>query len=300
MEPWLFWAVSTYFVFAVTNVIDKYFLERFFRSHVQYTVFGGIAIFPVLLLIPFTGFVSPSAEYIALGIFSGSLLLLSLLPYFRALSMEDATVVIPLGSLTPIMVLFLSFMLTGETLSVSQFLAFALMVLGGALLAINGVSRRRILFTPALWLIALSLLLFAVYAVMVKILFSSVPFMEGFYLIRIGVLVASIALLLIPGIRKEFSKGFPVLGMKNAMLFSLLVIIAIAGQFMYDMAISLGSVSLVSAAQGVQYVVLFILASALSRAFPGLLNEKTDRKSLFRKAVGTGLVVAGLYMLNIF
>lgn len=300
MELWLLYTISTYIVFAITNVIDKYFLERVFKSPMQYTVFGGIIIFPVFFLMPFTGFALTSPQTIALGIISGALLLLSLVPYFRALSMEDATTVIPLGSFTPMLVLLLSFLILGESLCVSQLYAFFLLVVGGALLAINSFGKKRIIFTPALFCIALSWIIFAVYAVMAKILFNSVPFMEGFYLIRMGVVIASASLLMVPGIRKEVSNGFPMLGMKNVFLFSALVIIAIAGQFMYDLAISLGSVSLVSAAQGIQYVVLFILAAGLSGFFPKLLNEKTDKNTIFRKLVGTGLVVAGMYMLNVF
>jgi len=62
-------------------------------------------------------------------------------------------------------------------------------------------------------------------------------------------------------------------------------------------AIFLGSVSIINAMQGLQYVFLFLLATFLSQKYPKLIAEKIDKKSLLQKGMALMLIVAGLFII---
>jgi len=61
----------------------------------------------------------------------------STLPYFKALTVEEVSRVIPLLQLTPVFVLILSSFFLRETLKPEDYVAFGLLVLGGILFAIR-------------------------------------------------------------------------------------------------------------------------------------------------------------------
>ncbi|MEO6077334.1 MAG: hypothetical protein ABIP54_00930 [Candidatus Andersenbacteria bacterium] len=71
-----------------------------------------------------------------------------------------------------------------------------------------------------------------------------------------------------------------------------------AGMFLLQTyAISLGSVSVVNALQGVQYVFVLILAVVVSLFFPKLFTEEISRGTVLQKMLGIMLVSFGVALL---
>jgi hypothetical protein len=71
-----------------------------------------------------------------------------------------------------------------------------------------------------------------------------------------------------------------------------------AGAFLLQSyAISLGSVTVVNALQGTQYVALLLIAAAVSARWPQLFREEFSRVALWRKVGGVVLVSAGIALL---
>lgn len=64
-------------------------------------------------------------------------------------------------------------------------------------------------------------------------------------------------------------------------------------------AISLGSVSLVNALQGTQYVFLLLLAALISWHWPHLFHEELQRNTLGQKIAGISLVGIGLVFITL-
>lgn len=62
-------------------------------------------------------------------------------------------------------------------------------------------------------------------------------------------------------------------------------------------AINLGSVTLVNALQGTQYLFLLGLAALVSRYYPRLWKEEYSRVTLTQRLAGMGLVGLGLILL---
>lgn len=299
MEPWFIYVVITYFIWAVTNLVDKGFLDKHFKSPIIYSLFGGIFQLVALILIPFLGFSMPPLHLTIMGLVVGALFLASILPFFKALSCDDATTVIPLGSLTPVLVLILSFLFLGESLSTKQYMAFSLFLVGGFLLSIKKFNLRKIHFTPSLKWISLSMFMFAITLILTKFTFNNVPFFEGFILLRMGTFLFALTFFVNKNIRKLAKLQFSKLNLRSKTVFISSQTLAILGQFFFNLAIVVGSISLVNAAQGVQYIFLFILTIFLSLFYPRLFHEKINKKIIIRKAIAIFLIVLAVYFINI-
>ena len=71
-----------------------------------------------------------------------------------------------------------------------------------------------------------------------------------------------------------------------------------AGAFiLLNYAISLGSVTVVNALQGTQYVWLLLLAAAVSAGWPKLFREELSRVAVWQKVAGVVLVSLGVALL---
>jgi drug/metabolite transporter (DMT)-like permease len=72
--------------------------------------------------------------------------------------------------------------------------------------------------------------------------------------------------------------------------------VAGVGSFLVVFAVSRAHPSLVQAISGVRYVTIFIGAYLITRFRPSWFRENFRGRALVMKAVGTGLVVAGLVL----
>ncbi|MBX4191713.1 MAG: hypothetical protein KW804_02865, partial [Candidatus Doudnabacteria bacterium] len=86
-------------------------------------------------------------------------------------------------------------------------------------------------------------------------------------------------------------------GVKNVALYYSSRATGTVGGFLQNYAVSLGSVSVVNALQGVQFVFLLILTSLLSIYFPKVLKEKISAEILTLKVTAIALISCGLYLL---
>ncbi|MEA3343771.1 MAG: EamA family transporter [archaeon] len=299
MESWLIYTIITYFLWALTNVIDKSLLDKKFKSPFIYTLLGGLFHLVVIILVPFVGFSMPSLSNVIIGLFTGALLLACLIPYFRALSYDDASIVVPLGSITALMVLVLSFIFLEESLSERELIAFFLFLFGGVLLSTKNTTFKKVQFTPALKYILISSFMFACTLILMKYTFNNVPFFEGFILLRMGTAVACAILLVNKDIMSHFKIQYKELTLKAKLVFASNQIIGISGQFFFNLAISLGSVSLINAANGIQYVFLFILAIILTVFFPKIFKEELKKRIIAKKAIAILTISLAIYILNV-
>jgi drug/metabolite transporter (DMT)-like permease len=148
------------------------------------------------------------------------------------------------------------------------------------------------------FLAILSSLLFALSFVVSKYLFDEVGFISGFVWTRIGSFIGAIILLLWAKNRKAIFSSVGSTGQKVTLLF-------FGGQLagglyfiMLNWSISIGSVTLINAMQGIQYVFLFFIVLLLSKKHPEWLKENTSKKVLLQKIVSIVLIGIGLFFIS--
>ena len=97
MSLWLFYALLAPFLFAVVNIFDKSLREKHLGT-ATLTLFVGLSSFWIIALIPFVE-LEISAFVAAAGLMAGAMFFFNGFPYFQALSIEEASRVIPLWAL---------------------------------------------------------------------------------------------------------------------------------------------------------------------------------------------------------
>ncbi|MFC1756714.1 EamA family transporter [Patescibacteria group bacterium] len=287
---WLFFAILSYFLTAIVVVVDKFLVSNKTRSPLVYTFFIGILNSVAFLIWPFDfSFLSFKTTLVAL--LSGVSFFIAI--FFLYSSMMKGAIsraASMIGGISPIIILFLSYLFFDEKLPVFWFVAFAFLILGSFLLSAGkGKSFSAYVFVSAIF--------FALNYFFLKMVYFDSSFLNGFVWTRIGMILPALLLLFSNSFRKKL-KGNKLRNSKKLFLFFVANKTLGAGSFfLLNYSIKLGSVSIVNALQGVQYGVVFIIVSLVSFFFPNVIKESLAPKTIIKKILGIVLISAGIIFL---
>ena len=133
--------------------------------------------------------------------------------------------------------------------------------------------------------------------VLTKFIYTYQPFINGFIWIRFGGVLAACLIFLWPNNRQVILERTKSLKIKTISLFLSNKVLASIAFILLNYAIYLGSVTLVNALQGVQYIFLLIIAIILSKKFPQILREQISRGIITQKVIAILLIGLGLGIL---
>jgi uncharacterized membrane protein len=290
---WLSFATIAYLMWAFGNLLSKIIISRYVKSITVNLIIVGIwGLFPLFLAPSQGGLVIPNTNLLLLILFSGVLHLYILIPYFKALSIEEASRVVPLWRFTPLFILLFSGGLTHEKLAFEQLIAFFLLVIGGFLVSVKD-PRDLFKFSQAFYLMLFASFLNGIYSSIAKFIYLEMPFYDGFTLMRVGISLSAFALLLIPRNRVEVTRTFRQMSYPVKGLVLLNALLELIGLALYNWAVSVAPVSLVSASAGIQAIFVVILSIVLSVKFPQFWHEEMSRSILMQKGVAIALIVIG-------
>jgi len=289
---WLFLALIAYILFA--GLLTRPIPDA--RVYAFYT--GILGVFAFLLAI--FGFQLPAGTIIFLAFLAGAIFIWALFLFFAALRIgEVSRIGISLGGLVPFFTLFFVYIWTGEFPNSLQLSAFALLVVGSFVI----ILERFVELAHSLkkfFLVVTSAGLFGLYFALVRFLFSEQSFISIFILIKAGGALAALLFLFSPQVRKiifEHKKSPP---KRTGGIFIAKNIAGGVGALSLHFAISIArfvEVSLISALQGAQFVLVFFGVLFLTKKFPWIVKEKIYGEALVVKFFGTGLIVAGIIIL---
>src|SRR3972149_6935093 len=199
---WVIFSLFSRALWAADNIVDKLLRGRYLPDSLTLTLIAGIsALLLSLVIIIFNGLRWIGFGPAALVIFAGAFQIVAVFAFYQAISKEEISRVIPLFQFTPPFVLILSLLFLGEVLTLTHYLAFVLILLGGLLISLQktkGVFKLRVAF----WWMVLSSLIYAIYAVILKSLYVAHPFWDlTVYLGFGGFLPNPLLLLLITSFR---------------------------------------------------------------------------------------------------
>lgn len=293
---WIPVALIAYLANAGAAITDKFLLKRLIPHPAVYAFFvslmGGVAV----LAAPFVLEDAPSVV-VAASALSGFAFTGALFFYYTALKENEASRIVPLvGGLVPLIVLALAWTLLGESLGALQIGGFAFVVLGTAVLAEEGSTRRR-LGPRAIGFGSLAAILFAVSTIAMKYVYTIHPFGSGLVWRGLGGVAAALALFFIPVNRRRIISEIRNPEVETGGVFFLGQGFALAGFLLVNYAFSLGPVSLVQALAGVQYTALFFGTVLLSYVAPRVMREPHTRREVAIKSGGIAVIAVGLSFL---
>ena len=114
---WLYFALLSSLLISGVNIIDKILISDYRIPPLVYVlVISATSLMPLVIL-PFFTLTALPFGVLLFTIVIGFVRIYYTLPYFKALSVEEVSRVIPLLQLTPVFVLILSSILLRETLN---------------------------------------------------------------------------------------------------------------------------------------------------------------------------------------
>lgn len=293
MATWLLIAIFAQFLFAVSILIDRQIVVRaqHIGKPIAYAFYTSLLSGFVVVLIPF-GVSWPSEHVLihsliqAFTFVSGIFFLYSALKLSRA---SDAAPVI--GAVSAFTSLVLAGLLIEGDLPSSFFLPVLVLAAGTALISHFRLSRRAVLYC------ILSGLSLGATIFLFKLIVIETTFLNGFFWTRLLSALVALLLLIVPPLRTAILHG----GKHSSSGAKLLVIgnkiNAGAASALTSFAVSLGSVSVVNALSGLQFVFLYFFALLFSKRMPELPGGQTHGHGGWQTGLGVALIVGGLAML---
>lgn len=281
---------------AVAALADKFLLKQAFSHPVAYAWWVGVIGMLVLVLLPFDYQLPEGRGEWLLDLFAGATFIVALIFYFTAVGLASISVIVPVvGALTPIATLGLAYLILGERLNPIQYLAIVVLIIGFLLLTTEKVNLPRAAIPPAL----VAALFFAISSVAMKAVFLEQPFIPGLVFSRLGGLVVSGILLLLPVTRRALRGSAPRFNMKNLSILGADHLFGASGFILLNLAIAKSSPTIINSLQGVQYAFLFLMALPLARSYPRVFGEQVNRRRLLIRLFGILIIALGLALLAV-
>lgn len=304
---WLILVAIATILDAIRIFIDNYSSDVYFKGtgavsqKLGYSI-PNIIIGIIILIV--TGF---NFDINLLGIFglfllSGVLSGIAGFPYYKALEIEDSTNLGIFIQLAPILYLILGWLFLGETISLSQLIAFILIIFAPILIVLTTRKRSRKIKIKAIFYASIYVLIAVVgNLIFVKTSESQLNFFQSIGLVFIGHgIIDFIITYSRPKWRKRFFSILKNSKYKVLRPMALNTIVSIIKNFAYRGALILApAVALASAtSDSIEPIVIFFMGLVLTLIWPKFGREKLNKKAVLVHLIATILVVCGIILIQ--
>ncbi len=285
---WIYFTLIAYLLNAFVAVIDKQLLSQSITKPAGYAFWVAILSTPVLVLIPL-GVRWPHFDYFLISLSSGAAFFLGLVFLYKSLKPSDLSVIATkVGAWSALSTLVFSGIILKEYLVSFHALAFAFLVIGIFLLSYLGKGTLRHSIFSGIF-IGLS-------SVLIKLAFNQSDFINGFFWTRIGFVLVALTVVFSKTIRTDILSFLEYSSQKSKSLLVLNKLLASMASVSLQYSIQLGSVILVNALLGLQFVFIFLLAILLRRRIPAI-RENMQGKVLLLKLCSVAIIALGFALI---
>lgn len=300
---WFFLALLGYLFLAIVFILDKFLLsqKQAVGDPKVYTAYSTIFMAGALAALPFGGGALAGVDWLWAAI-SGITFGLGLYAMFIAVKAGEASHIDPfIGAMVTVATLFLAQVFLQEQLSGMQYTGVVVLLSASYLLVIKKDAGRSGFHSGLLWAIAAGVF-FALSHVSAKYLYGAYDFVSVFVWTKASTALVGLALLCVPSVRQRFQKKKTPEKRERATWRTTAIIVVdkalgIAGVILIQYAIFSGSVTLVNAISGLQYVFMFLFIYLLTRFAPRIFRESFTRHELLTQSVALVLVLVGSALL---
>jgi drug/metabolite transporter (DMT)-like permease len=237
-----------------------------------------------------------NARDLAIAIIAGASFTTGLYYMYSAVRQTSISRVLPIeGGMVPVFTLAIAYFFLGERLTLSQNFSFVFLVAGAVLVSFR--REKDGWRAKALGHVMVSAFLFALSLSMTKYIYDHSNFVSGLIWTRLGFFLSALVILHSPAARRQIFHTREKATKRNVGVYLTARAGGTIAGLLQNFAISLGSVSIVNALQGVQFTFLLFLTTALSVAYPKVLKEKVSSEALSVKLAAIILISIGLFLL---
>jgi len=300
---WFWISLVPPFLWAVANHMDKYLAERFYKrarvlpgtlTFLSAIVSAGLAAI-LFLAIPSVR-TTPLWAILTL-MAAGASAFVAVFPYIFALMRDEASRVVPLFQIGPVISFILGWIFLGEHITSLQIAAGGIVIFGAVTLNLDIDNRFR-LKTSVLLLMVTSATLFYVEAFLFKLASIHVGFWAGATYQYVGVALSGLVLALAsPAYRRSF---VAVVQANRRYLFFYALAdqsITTVARVLFNFATLLAPLVLVSLVTSFQPFFAILIGTLLTMFLPHISTEAITRRHLGHKIFSTAVIFFGTYLL---
>ncbi len=303
---WLLVALLGNACLATVGVVDKLILTKAVPKPIVFVFYSTIFVLPLVLLLPF-GLVQLPKNFADSIIFliSGLSFAFGVWAMYNAIAKGEVSRLGPLiGAAIPFFILCFGSFFLSEKLSLYAYIAAGFLIIGSLFVSFNEKTGSGAWHSGLDWAL-LAAVLFAISHMTAKYAFNTYGFVSGFVLTKIPIGFFGLALLGSTTVRQAIFKKTDAdrmvaqgpLARYQAVLVGGNIALGAIGAILIQYAMSLGSVSLVNALAGVQYVLLLVIVAGISRWRPQILHETFTKQEIMHKAAAVVCIAIGLLFL---
>lgn len=300
---WIYLAIAAYFFWGFVNITDKILVTKYIKDYLGLTFLSSfiaaiLAVGYIIIAHHEISLLSLKMSGIALA--AGAAAVGAYIFYYKALTSEEVSRVTIFWQTAPIFTFIFAFLFIGEKLTWISFSAFIILVLAGFLASIKYSEERKhhFHFSDALKFMILASLMIAASNVLSKFIFNDTNTWNGIFWISLGKIIPVILVTIIFG--KNIIKLF--LSSNNVGKVLLLggELINTSSTILWLIALSAGSVSIISALSAVNPTSVFFLMIILSLFLPSIIKEETNFKNIILKLASLILIIVSVILLNLY
>ncbi len=294
METWLFLALLAPLFYALSNMVDKFLLDKRVKYCFALAPISGLCalVFGVITFF-FISFKDIPQTQLIVAFLLGLGIALNYVLYYYALSFEEVSRVVSIWYLSPVFVLLFATVFLGEHLPLLKIFAVLLAVSGAVLIGFEKFDRGFVMRRAFYWVL-FNCLLAAVITTVQKYLLGGMAFWNLFCLQSFGLFVGLSLTLFSGRVRAHFGHV-----MKSVHLVIVTEVLTFVAAIIFLSAMSRAEVAKVSALSSVQPIYLLILMLISSLFIPHILKEEFTRRSFAIKVISVLMVVVGAYFIAV-
>lgn len=286
-------------MWAAANMIDKVILTKHLENYILYVTLAAFfgLLFAGLISLVFQISIIANLPLI-LSLLDGFIVIIALFFYFKALSIEEVTRIVPALQTIPLVVIVLSWIFLKETLGAMQYGGIGLIVGGVLLISIKKNSKGIFAFRKGFWYILLSCLLFGTAWVLSKYILSITSYGNLFFWSRIGGFLALCLLLLAFPVFRRSALNFKSVTKKGLFLIANSEVISTSATFLSLIALAKGPVAVISTISSSQPFFVLLYTAILTSFFKKSFNFEVEKSALSIKIIASFFIAGGFLLIT--
>jgi hypothetical protein len=227
---------------------------------------------------------------------SGVLFAVYLFPYYKALSLEEASIVVPMFQMIPIIGFVLAFFFLGERLTSIQILAGLIIISASVGLSLDLTHKVR-LKSKVFFLMFFSSLLVSVGVLIYKFVALRTSYWTAIFWQQSGIVILAVGFLCSRSLRENFVNMVLRQGRKFILLESINEMISQGASLIFDYVYLLVPIALVQLVGSIQPLFVLVIGILASIFAPKFASENLNKKFLAQKIIFVGIILTGSYLL---
>jgi drug/metabolite transporter (DMT)-like permease len=306
---WIFLAVGGQFLNAIVSIFDKYIVSDdkalprpFVYAFYSCLLTGFWAVIFFIGLVPglstfgvpsFANVQTPSIQVVALSFLAAYTFFMALVSMYDALKRADASTVMPIvGSIAGLTTFGLNYYFL-EVVHSNNFIWGIILLTVGTMLVAQTLPRMNVILHTVH-----SGLFFGFHWITMKGLFLETTFDNGFFWSRVGFILFTASLLLIPVYFDKIKGETATTTKKTGLIVVVAKVIAGIAAFLMLKATDMGDVAVVQALDGLRFVFILIMTSVFAYWLPESAADKDTRpETFFRRLLFVIVITIGFALL---